>query len=209
MNTDQRRQRIDLYRAQRERYLRDRTIGIQGVAAMESKAKILGHPVHPMLIVFPLGLLATAVIFDAIYLIGGNTNWLEISYWMIAAGLIGGLVAAVPGLIDWLAIPSGTRAKGIGLWHAIGNVVVLSLFGASWWLRRGDITDPGVLAFVLAFMGVGVAMLSGWLGGELVDRLGVGVDRGAHLNSPNALSGRPAHESDAPDESEPRRAARA
>lgn len=92
---------------------------------MESRAKLLGHPIHPMLIVFPLGLLATAVAFDIVGLSKGDSSWFGISFWMIAAGIIGGLLAAVFGLVDWWAIPSGTRAKAIGLWHGAGNVLVV------------------------------------------------------------------------------------
>jgi len=103
---------------------------------MESKATFLGHPVHPMLIVFPLELLATAVAFDIVALARGEAFWFVVSFWMIAAGIIGALLAAVFGLIDWLAIPSGTRAKAIGLWHGGGNLVVVLLFIASWFLRR-------------------------------------------------------------------------
>lgn len=178
---------------------------------MESRFKVLGHPVHPMLIVFPLGLLATAVIFDVLHLVTRAGQWAEVSYYIIAAGIIGGTLAAVPGLVDWLAIPSGTRAKGIGLWHALGNVVVLLLFGLSWLERRDSVTEPGTLALLLSFAGAAVSTVSGWLGGELVDRLGVGVDAGAHLNAPSSLSHRPAHEhTDLADPAaEPRRAARA
>src|SRR5213595_918194 len=99
---------------------------------MERRVKFAGHPIHPMLIVFPLGLLATAVIFDIIRLSTGNGMWSGVAFWMIAAGIIGGLLAAVFGLIDWLAIPSNTRAKMIGLWHGFGNVVVVLLFAWSW-----------------------------------------------------------------------------
>lgn len=161
---------------------------------MESKAKLFGHPLHQVLIVFPLGLLATAVVFDIIALATGSARWFEISYWMIAAGIIGGLIAAPFGTIDWLATPANTRAKRIGLLHGAGNVVVLILFAASWWLRDGALREPGTLALVLSFAGVGLALLTGWLGGELVTRLGVGVDDGAHLNAPNSLSGHPARE---------------
>jgi uncharacterized membrane protein len=160
---------------------------------MESRVKLLGHPVHPMLIVFPLGLLITAVIFDAIYLTTDNASFATASFWCIAAGIIGGLLAAVFGLIDWLNIPAGTRAKSVGLWHGVGNVVVVALFALSWWLRYNDPANvPSMLAFVLALAGVGIGAFTGWMGGELVDRLGVGVDRGAHLDAPSSLSGVPA-----------------
>jgi uncharacterized membrane protein len=78
---------------------------------MESKAKLLGQPIHPMLIVFPLGLLATAVAFDIVALSNGDRFRFVISFRMIAAGIIGGLLAAIFGLVDWWAIPSDTRAK--------------------------------------------------------------------------------------------------
>ena len=166
---------------------------------MESKAKALGHPIHQMLIPFPFGLLATAVIFDIIYLVRGNSQMTTVAFWMIAAGIVGGLIAAPFGLIDYHAIPQGTRAKSVGLVHGVGNVFVLLLFAASWWLRYGAYGAaapyaPSTLAFVLSFAGFALAGLTGWLGGELVDRHRVGVDDGAHLDSPHSLSGRPAGE---------------
>lgn len=161
---------------------------------MESKAKALGHPIHQMLVPIPFGLLATAAIFDLIYLIWSSATMIVVSYWMIAAGIIGGLVAAPFGLIDYLAIPSGTRAKSVGLIHGVGNVVVLVLFAASWWLRyaaanpaNADLHFPSTLALILSFAGFALAGVTGWLGGELVDRLGVGVDDGAHLDAPNSI----------------------
>jgi uncharacterized membrane protein len=160
---------------------------------MESKVKLLGHPVHPILIVFPLGLLIMALIFDVIYFATDNGAFATAAYWDIAAGIIGGLLAAVFGLIDWLNIPNGTRAKTVGMWHGIGNVVVVALFALSWWLRSSDPAHvPSTTAFILALVGIGIGAVTGWLGGELVDRLGVGVDPGAHLDAPSSLSGLPA-----------------
>lgn len=127
---------------------------------MESRARLFGHPIHLVLISFPLGLLTTSVVFDVVYLLTGDEKWAEISFWMIAAGVIGGLVAAVFGLIDWLAIPSGTRAKSVGLWHGGVNVVMVALFTSSRLLRVGAPGEPGI---VLSF---------------------VGVAEGAHLNAP-------------------------
>jgi uncharacterized membrane protein len=165
---------------------------------MESKVKLLGHPVHPMVIVFPLGLWITAVVFDLIRLGMGNLELAVVSYWTIAAGLIGAVIAALFGWIDWFGIPSGTRAKAIGLWHGGGNMLVAILFLGSWLLRlNGPGYDPGTLGFLLSLVGIGIGAVTGWLGGEMVDRLGVGVDPGAHLNAPNSLSGRPASEDDA------------
>jgi uncharacterized membrane protein len=161
---------------------------------MESKAKMAGHPVHPILVPFPLGLLTTSVIFDIIHLLTGGARWAEISFWMIAVGVVAGLLAAVFGLIDWLAIPPGTRAKAIGLWHGLSNVVMVALFAASWLVRSSAPGDPGILPIVLSFLGVGLASLGGFLGGELVFRMGIGVAQGANPNASSSLSGRPAGE---------------
>ncbi len=157
---------------------------------MQSRIKVFGHAPHPMLIPFPLGLLATAVVFDLIHLFGGSDVWLQTSYRMIAAGVIAGLLAAPFGWIDWFAIPSGTRAKTIGLVHGLGNVTVVALFAISWLVRRGDVADPGTIAFVLSFAGAGVAVIAGWLGGELVERLRVGVDDEAGLDASSSLGQR-------------------
>lgn len=155
---------------------------------METRFKFLGHPVHPMLIVFPLGLLSTAVIFDVLYLITGEEQLAIFSYWAIAAGVIGGLAAAVFGLIDWLAIPRGTRARQIGLMHGGGNVVIVVLFASSWLLRIDDPAFlPDLLPFILGVLGAALALFTAWLGGELVYRLGVAVDRNAHLDAPSSL----------------------
>jgi uncharacterized membrane protein len=155
---------------------------------MESRIKLAGHPLHQMLIVFPLGLLATAVVFDVIFLVTENPAWTQAAYYMIAAGVIVGLLAAVPGTVDWLAIPRGTRAKRIGLIHGVGNVIVVTLFALSWYLRRDDPALPPTGAVVAGLLGAGLAVVTGWLGGELVDRLGVGVDDGANLDAPSSLT---------------------
>jgi uncharacterized membrane protein len=159
---------------------------------MESKVKFAGHPVHPMLVVFPLGLFATAVIFDIIYLVSDNSRWTEVAYYMIGAGIIGGLAAAAFGWLDWIGIPRGTRARGVGLWHGVGNVAVLGLFILSWVLRRENPDVPPTGAIVAGLTGVVISLATAWLGGELVNRLGVGVYDGAHLDSPSSLSELPA-----------------
>jgi uncharacterized membrane protein len=155
---------------------------------MESRAKLFGHAIHPILIVFPLGLLATGVVFDVIYLIWGSPTMATVAYWMITAGIIGGLLAAPFGLIDWLSIPRGTRAKTIGAAHGITNVLVLAAFAVSWWIRHDFAERPEIFASVMSFIGAGLALLGGWLGGELVERLGVGIDDGANLNAPSSIS---------------------
>ena len=157
---------------------------------MESRAKLLGHPVHQMLVVFPLGLLGMAVIFDVVAFALGNGYWSEVALWMIVAGIATGLLAAPFGLIDWLAIPSGTRAKRIGALHGLGNVVVLTLFAGSAVFRWAAPQAPAALALMLSGGVLVLALVTGWLGGELVDRLGIGVDEGAHVDAPSSLKHR-------------------
>jgi uncharacterized membrane protein len=163
---------------------------------MESRAKLLGHPIHPMLVVLPLGLFISAVVFDALYLFGpGSTTLAAVAYWNIAAGVVGGLLAAVFGLVDWFAIPSSTRAKRIGLLHGGSMVLVVGAFALAWWLRSRLVdTVPTMSVFALEFSALLLGAVAGWLGGELVNRLGVGVEDGAHLNAPSSLSGRPARQ---------------
>lgn len=155
---------------------------------MQSKAQLLGHPVHQMLIVFPLGLLATGVVFDIIYLASGTRGFADVAYWLIFSGIIGGLLAAPFGLVDWLSIPNGTRAKRIGAMHGLGNAVVLVLFVLSEIMRNRDPADAPTIAYICSFAGAALALVTGWLGGELVDRLGIGVHANAGVDAPSSLN---------------------
>lgn len=154
---------------------------------MESKTTFLGHPLHQMLIVFPLGLLATSVVFDLLNLAIDMPMMSVAAFFMVCAGVLAGLVAAPFGTIDWLAIPTGTRARSIGAMHGLGNVVVLLLFAASAWLRTDAPEQPPALAIVLSVLGGGLSMVTAWLGGELVDRLGVGISDEVGLDAPSSL----------------------
>lgn len=154
---------------------------------MDSRARFLGHPIHQQLVAFPVGLLAAGVVFDLVHLVGDSPTMAVVAHWMIVAGLVGGVLAAPFGAVDWWAIPRGTRAKAVGAMHGGGNVVMLLLFLASWWLRRDLPAQPPVAAHVLSFAGAGLALVTAWLGGELVSRLGVGVSDAASLDAPSSL----------------------
>jgi uncharacterized membrane protein len=159
---------------------------------MESKVKSMGHPIHPMLVNFPLGLLVTSAVFDIIHLVTGNGYWSGVAFWMIVAGVISGLLAAIVGTVDALAIPAGTRAKSVSFLHGAGNILILVFFAVSWFLRSNVPGNPPVIAYVLSFLGAALLGVTGWLGGELTLRLGIGVDEGANLNAPSSLSRLPA-----------------
>ncbi|MEV4197839.1 DUF2231 domain-containing protein [Micromonospora globbae] len=155
---------------------------------MESRLKVLGHPVHPMLVMFPIGLLVTAVIFDVIDALGGPDFLGEVAYWNITVGLIGGLLAAMAGAFDLLAIPTGTRAKRVALSHAAANLAVILLFAAIWVVRlNAESRAAGGALIAIEVVAVAILGVSAWLGGELVDRLGVGVDAEAGLDAPSSL----------------------
>jgi uncharacterized membrane protein len=151
-------------------------------------ARLLGHQVHPMLIVFPLGLLAASLIFDLVHLATDNAVFSEIAYWNMLAGILGGLLAAVFGFWDWLTIPQRTRAKRIGAIHGLVNLTVVILFAANLWIRHDELNHiPPTAALVLSFIAVALALVGGWLGGELVERLGIGVAENAGPNAPSSL----------------------
>jgi uncharacterized membrane protein len=137
---------------------------------MKARARIFGHPVHQILIVFPLGLLAT-FFFDLAWLARGRAELAVVASWMIFAGVLGGLAASVFGLIDWLAIPRNTRAWRVGAWHGGGNLIIAVLFAVSWLIRRDAPGHPGGVAVALSGCGVLLIILTGWLGSELADRM--------------------------------------
>jgi uncharacterized membrane protein len=154
---------------------------------MQSKARFLGHPIHQMLIVFPLGLLGTSVVFDGLHQVFEAPTFAVVAFWMIVSGVVGGLVAAPFGTIDWLAIPVNSRARRIGALHGAGNVLVILLFLVSGWLRADAPADPPGIALALSIIAVLIALVTAWLGGELVTRLGVGVHERADIDAPSSL----------------------
>ncbi len=146
---------------------------------MASKASIGGHPIHPMIIPFPLALWVTSFVCDLIYAFWHHNNTLKlISKFTLAAGILGGLAAAVPGIVDWLAIKDREVGK-IANWHARLNIIALLIFAASLYLRS-SYGAPMVgyrllIPFILSFIGVILISISGWLGGDLSYKHGVGV----------------------------------
>jgi|SRR5690349_12806981 len=174
---------------------------------MKTKAEFLGRPIHQMVIALPLGLLATAATFDAISAATRNRKLARAGYYMQGVGLLSAFGAAVPGAMDWWDIPRSTRAKNIGLLHGIGNLAVTGLFGASWLLRRRKPSTVGAMGLALSTSGALLALVTGWLGGELVDQLGIGVHEGANVDAPSSLSRGRKPASSQPDESVARREA--
>jgi uncharacterized membrane protein len=150
---------------------------------MASPASIGGHPVHPMLIPFPIALWVFSLVADVIYLWRGNPAWRDwIAFYTLLGGIIGGVLAAVPGFVDWLSL-TDPAVKRTANWHARLNVIALLIFVASFYLRTaggaGLIGGSYTIPFALSVVGVILITISGWLGGELVFRHGVAVDERA------------------------------
>ena len=144
---------------------------------MASKASIAGHPIHPMLVPFPLALWTTSFATDVLFFFYRNSSLRLISKFMLAAGCLGAVAAAIPGLIDWLTIRK-PEVKVVANWHARLNIVALLVFAASLYFRTraGALLSYGMkIPFFLSFLGIILICISGWLGGELAYRYGVGV----------------------------------
>lgn len=156
---------------------------------MKNKARFLGHPIHPVIVVFPAALLTSSVVFDVLYLITRNPDFPTVAFFMIGTGILSGLLAAVFGVIDWLGLPPRSRSWSFALGHGIGNMLVVMLFTLNWVLRRGseNFVPDGRMWF-LSIAGVGLLLFTAWLGGELVYRLGIGVDPDANVNAPSSIS---------------------
>lgn len=151
---------------------------------MESRAKLAGHPIHQMLVTFPIGAFGLAVTSDLLRRGRPDRSYEATASRAIDFGLASAALAVPFGLVDWLAIPRGTRARQVGLLHALGNAALLGFFAGSRWLRaRGDTRRAQWLS------GAGMALggLTAWLGGELVTRHGIGVHDQLGFDAPKAL----------------------
>jgi uncharacterized membrane protein len=146
---------------------------------MSTPASIARHPIHPMLVVFPIGLWVFSVVADLIYHLGwGRAVWMDVAFYSIGAGIVGALLAAVPGFIDFFSI-TDARVRTIGLYHMSANLISVVIFGLSFWLRwTGGV---GFLPVAVSIIGLVVIAFGGWLGGELVyvHNMGVQAPRAA------------------------------
>jgi uncharacterized membrane protein len=126
-----------------------------------------------MLVVLPIGLWVTALVFDIIYAATGRPSMRTAAFWNVGAGVIGALLAAIPGFVDWLSLTG--RAARIATYHMLLNLGAVALFAVNWFVRtRVDADSPWPL--VLSIVGVIGVAVSGWLGGELVYVHRVGVE---------------------------------
>ena len=140
---------------------------------MRTPANIARHPIHPMLVPIAIGLWIFSLVCDLVHRFGStNPNWEVVAWYTLIGGILGALVAAVPGFIDMLSLPGHT--KRIALIHMSINLTVVALYVVNAYLRkRHGVTDATIWLSVISVAMLGV---SGWLGGKLVYEHGVAVD---------------------------------
>ena len=141
---------------------------------MRTPASIAKHPIHPMLVPIPIGLWVFSLVADLARLMG-NTDpaWPTVAFYTIAGGIVGALLAALPGLIDLLSLPSGPRKTALA--HMAINLTVVALYVVNFWMRWSDPTRLDV-PFWLSLAAVGLLLVSGWLGGKMVYEHGIAVE---------------------------------
>ena len=140
-----------------------------------STASIAGHPIHPMLIPFPVAFFAATLVCDLAFWRTGNADWATASLWLLGAGLVMGALAAIAGLIDVLGEPR-IRALREVWWHAGGNVLLVLIQAASWYMRYSEGT-AAVLpkGLILSAIAVALMLFTGWMGWQMVYRDHVGI----------------------------------
>jgi uncharacterized membrane protein len=138
----------------------------------ETTARFGKHPIHPTLVVLPLGLWVAALAFDIVAVATGNLVWCTVAFWNIVAGIIGALIAAVPGFIDYLKLDG--RAGRLATYHMCLNLGAVAVFALNWYVRT-RVPPESWWRLALSIVGVLGVTGSGWLGGELVyvERVGV------------------------------------
>jgi uncharacterized membrane protein len=141
---------------------------------MASLASFKGHPLHPIIVPLPIGLWIFSLVSDLIFKFGyGGAVWNDVAFYTLAGGIIGALIAALPGLIDLLSIQNA-KSKSIGIWHMVINLLAVALYCLNFWLRLHRAPGDN-LPIILSAIGIVLIMISGWLGGELVYVRGVAV----------------------------------
>lgn len=142
---------------------------------MSTPATIAKHPIHPMLVVFPIGLWVFSLISDFIFLLGGNLEWNDVAFYTMVGGLIGSLLAAVPGFFDMFSI-SNPKVGKMAWNHMILNLIATAVFALNLYLRIGGAAGA-LLPIFLSVAGILLIAVSGWLGGEMVYVYGMGVQQ--------------------------------
>ena len=144
---------------------------------MKSKAVLMDHPLHPMLIPFPFAFLTGAFLFDIVGRLGNAPSWWTAGGYLSAIGIATALIAAVPGLIDYLwTVPPNSSGKSRATKHMTANLSAVGLFAVAWWFRGAAMARPDALVLGLEAIGLGFLGVGAYMGGTLVTRNLIGVD---------------------------------
>jgi uncharacterized membrane protein len=141
---------------------------------MSSPASIKKHPMHPMLVGFPIGLWVFALVCDVVHAVSGSAIWQTVATFCVAGGIVGALLAAVPGLIDYFSIDEA-EMKRIANLHLTVNLCAVVIFAINLWLRLRLPAESNV-PLGLSVVGVLAMGFGGWLGGEMVYFTGMAVE---------------------------------
>jgi uncharacterized membrane protein len=148
---------------------------------MKSNATLFGHPIHPMLVTLPIGGFVASLVADIAYLATHVVFWYDAAFWAMAFGVVTALIAAVPGLIDYnTTIRHSERAYPTARRHMLINLTVVAVYAINLYLRHGYAASAGgMLAVAVGLNVLALAALSysGYLGGHLVYRYGIGLGR--------------------------------
>jgi uncharacterized membrane protein len=141
----------------------------------QSTAKIAGHPIHPMLVPFPIVCFIGTLVADIVFLNNGEPGWATASRWLLGIGIVMAALAAVAGLTDFMGDP---RIRGLShaIQHMLANVTVVVLEIVNFVLRLGSNDEIGKVGVYLSLIAVIVLVFSGWRGGDLVFKHGIGVE---------------------------------
>lgn len=141
-----------------------------------STAKVAGHPLHPMIVPFPIAFFFSTLITDLLYLSTDRPGFATASMWLLGAGIAGALLAAALGFTDFLG-DRRVRALRQAWLHMIGNLVLVLLEVVNFVLRAGETGPRTVTAGLAALSLVAVVLLlfNGWMGWEMVYRRHVGI----------------------------------
>ncbi|MDB5097922.1 MAG: hypothetical protein JWM80_2343 [Cyanobacteria bacterium RYN_339] len=146
---------------------------------MKSKAEYRGHPIHPMLIGVPIGLWLASLVADVAYMFTYEAFYFSAAQWTMGFGVLGALAAAIPGLMDYFGpVQRSAEARRTAFAHGGINLAVTMIYAVNWFFHANGANygAPLALAVALNVLGFGMVAVSGWLGGELVYRLGLGFD---------------------------------
>jgi uncharacterized membrane protein len=158
---------------------------------MQSKVRLFGHPVHPMIVPFPIAFYTATLVSSIVYATNGDTFWFHVAFIANCAALVMAAVAVLPGLIDWLSIPELTDAKTTGLKHMVANVFTLGLFTANAAVVYPKLDDPHPTvqsSIMLTGFGFLIMLYAGFKGWKMVQTHHIGIDAPSDAEIPDEKS---------------------